>query len=141
MSVKFLFTPKGNLHSMIYFVADKPTKGNLSSTVPLVGTASYRTLLKWCGEIDLDVTRMRMYNQIDKPFEGLSGVSLNTAIKTNHIKVIALGNAAQKYLLKAGIEEFFVLPHPSGRNRKLNDKEYVKKTLQQCKDYIYKGAV
>lgn len=140
MSVKFLFAQNKNLHSMIYFVADKPTKGNLSSKVPLVGTSSYKTLLKWCGEMNLDVTRMRMYNQIDKPFDGMSGISLNTAIKTNHIKVIALGGAAKKYLLKAGIEEFFILPHPSGRNRLLNDKKFVKKTLEQCQDYIYKGV-
>lgn len=126
---------------MIYFVADKPTKENLSLTVPLVGTSSYRTLLKWCGDMDVDVSRVRMYNQSDKPFEGMSGISVNTAIEINHIKVIALGNAAKKYLLKVGIKEFFILPHPSGRNRKLNDKDFVKKTLEQCRDYIYKGEV
>src|SRR5665213_2208169 len=138
VSVSQLFRPKGNLHSMIYFIADKPGKGNLSESVPLVGTSSYKTLLRWCGEMDLDVTRMRMFNQSDKPFEGLSGVSLNLAITKGHIKVIALGGEAKKYLLKAGIEEFFVLPHPSGRNRLLNDEKFVKKTLEQCRDYIYK---
>lgn len=90
--------------------------------------------------MDIDVTRIRMYNQCDRPFDGLSGISLNTAIKKNHIKVIALGNEAKKYLLKASIEEFFVLPHPSGRNRLLNDKKFVEKTLAQCQNYIYKGV-
>ena len=91
--------------------------------------------------MDVDITRVRLYNQSDKPFDGLSGVSLNSAIEKNHIKVVALGNEAKKYLLKAGINEFFILPHPSGRNRKLNDAEFVKKTLDQCRDYIYKGVV
>lgn len=90
--------------------------------------------------MDVDVTRMRMYNQIDKPFEGLSGTSLNIAISKNHIKVVALGSAAKKYLLKAGINEFFVLPHPSGLNRKLNDKKFVEDTLEKCQEYIYAGV-
>lgn len=128
------------LHSLIYVVADKPAKNNLSCHVPLVGTKSYKTFLQWMADINVDVTRMRMYNQIDKPFEGLSGVSLNTAIKTGHIKVIALGAEAKKYLLKAGIDEFFILPHPSGRNRQLNDEKFVQKTLEQCRDYIYQGV-
>ena len=134
MSVSLLFRQKENLHSMVYFLADRPGKQNLSASVPLVGTQSYKTLLQWIGEMNVDIGRVRLYNQIDKPFEGLSGVSLNLAIKKNHIKVIALGGEAKKYLLKAGIEEFFCLPHPSLRNRKLNNQEYVKKTLQQCKD-------
>ena len=140
MSVSLLFRPKESLHSIIYFLADRPAKGNLSESVPLVGTSSYKTLLNWCADMDVDVTRMKMFNQSDKPFEGLSGVSLNLAIKKGHIKVIALGGEAKKYLLKAGIEEFFVLPHPSPKNRLLNDQKFVDKTLTQCKDYIYKGV-
>lgn len=140
MSVRQIFTQKQNLHSMLYFVADKPAASNLSVSVPLVGTSSYKTFLNWCADMDVDITRIRMYNQCDKPFEGLSGTSLNMAVQKNHIKVIALGEAAKKYLLKAGIEEFFVLPHPSGRNRLLNDKKFIKETLEQCRDYIYKGV-
>lgn len=140
MSVTQIFTQKQHLHSMLYVVADKPTTANLATNVPLVGTSSYKTFLNWCADMDVDITRIRLYNQIDKPFEGLSGAALNIAIKNNHIKVIALGEAAKKYLLKAGIQEFFVLPHPSGRNRLLNDKKFIKKTLDQCHNYIYKGV-
>jgi hypothetical protein len=89
--------------------------------------------------MNVDVSRIRLYNQIDKPFDGLSGASLNLAIKKKHIKVVALGVEAKKYLLAAGIEEFYCLPHPSSRNRLLNDEDFVKKTLSQCRDYIYQG--
>lgn len=140
MSVTQLFTPRQHLHSMLYFVADKPASSNISASIPLVGTSSYKTFLNWCADMNVDITRVRMYNQSDKPFEGLSGTTLNIAIDKKHIKVIALGEAAKKYLIKANINEFFVLPHPSGRNRLLNDKKFVKKTLEQCKDYIYKGV-
>lgn len=131
---------KQHLHSIIYFVADKPAKGNLSPKIPLVGTSSYKTLLNWCGDMDIDVTRIRMFNQSDNPFPQFGIKSLNIAIKENHIKVVVLGEVAKKYVLKAGVDEFFVLPHPSPANRKLNDHKFVKDTLKQCKNYIYKGV-
>lgn len=137
MSVTQLFTQKTQLHSMLYLVSDKPGKSNLSTSVPLVGTKSYKTLLNWLADMDVDISRVRMYNQIDHPFEGMSGLSLNNAIKAKHIKVVALGEAAKKYLLRANINEFFVLPHPSPKNRSLNDKKFVKQTLEQCRSYIY----
>lgn len=87
--------------------------------------------------MDLDVTRMRLYNRIDQPFDGISGVSLNLAIKKNHIKVIALGGEAKKYLLKAGIDEFFILPHPSSANKAKHKPDFLIPKLQQCRDYIY----
>jgi|TARA_A100001388_G_C28769974_1_gene503210 hypothetical protein len=49
-------------------------------------------------------------------------------------KVIALGNVASEALSKIGVEHF-KLPHPSGLNRKLNDKKYVNKVLKECYEY------
>jgi len=135
-----IFSKKDSLHALLYFVANAPGKSNLSSEVPLVGTGSYKTFLSWLAEMNVDITRVRLYNQIDNPFEGISGASLNAAIRNGHIKVIALGVNAQKYLLKTAIYEFYVLPHPSSRNRKLNDKEFVKKILGQCEAFIYRGS-
>lgn len=138
--MNLLLYKKQYLHSLVYFVADKPAKGNLSPKIPLVGTASYKTLLNWCGSMNIDVTRVRMFNQCDNPFPQYGIHSLNIAIQQNHIKVVALGGAAQKYLLKAGVNEFYVLPHPSPKNRKLNDAKFIKNTLNQCREYIYKGV-
>src|ERR1700722_9847802 len=115
--VKDVLFQHGHLHPLIYIVADKPAKDNVSPNVPLVGTASYKTLLTWLGSMDVDVSRVRFYNQSDNPFHGFSGVSLNQAVKTQHIKVIALGKVAMKYLMDVGIDSFFVLPHPSPANK------------------------
>lgn len=129
------------LHPLVYFIADKPTKENLSPKIPLVGTKSYRTLLGWCGEMNVDISRVRMFNQSDKPFNGIGNVpSLNQAIELGHIRVIALGYKAMDYLIKSGVDEFFVLPHPSGRNLQLNYKELVQSKLDHCRDYIYHGV-
>ncbi len=131
------------LHPLVYVIADKPAKDNVTPEVPLVGTASYKTLLGWLADMDVDITRVRMYNQSDDPFGNiLSKTSLNRAIELGQIRVVALGQKAATYLKKTGIRDYFLLFHPSGRNRLTNDKEYVSMVLDQCKLYIYnKGQI
>lgn len=135
--IKFLPNTSRHLHPMVYFVADKPSKENISSNVPLVGTKSYAVLLSWCAKMNLDVSRVRFYNQCDDPFQGLSGMSLQNAVKLGQIKVVALGKSAFNYLLKRDIDDFFMLPHPSPRNRKINDRRKLDEQLMNCRDYIY----
>lgn len=128
------------LHPLVYFIADQPGKDNISPDVPLVGTVSYRNLLGWIGIMNLDITRMRLYNQSDSPFDNLFTLTtLNKAVMLDQIKIIALGTKAKDYLLKIGIEEFFVLPHPSPKNRALNDKDMIREKLGACERYVYKG--
>lgn len=59
---------------------------------------------------------------------------LNT-ITSDYDRVIALGNFASDALHKIRVNHF-KLPHPSPRNRLLNDKDYENKILQQCKEYL-----
>lgn len=131
-----------HLHSLLYIVADQPSNKNLSPSVPLVGTSSYKNLLNWFANMDVDITRVRFYNQADGPFDNqLSLLTLNKAIELEQIKVIALGQRAAKYLDKAGVEEYYILPHPSPRNRQLNDPEFIKGKLAACQTYIYQGII
>ena len=55
-------------------------------------------------------------------------------ISKGYEKVIALGNVASEALTKINVDHF-KLPHPSGLNRKLNDKKYVTQLLKECKEY------
>ena len=50
-------------------------------------------------------------------------------------KVIALGEFASQALTKSMVPHF-KLPHPSGLNRKLNDKNLIDKELSYAYDYV-----
>lgn len=52
--------------------------------------------------------------------------------------VLSLGGFASRILQRLGARHFR-LPHPSGLNRQLNDSEYVRRILSECRDYITDG--
>lgn len=56
-------------------------------------------------------------------------------MRTPHNRIIALGNVASDALNKKNAVHF-KLPHPSGRNRQLNDKAYVQSQLEAAKKFI-----
>lgn len=128
---------EGPIHATVYFVADKPTKTNVRQDTPLVGTQSYKTFLCWLADMRIDISRVRLYNQSDSPFDGDSARFLNKGIEKGVIKVIALGKKAMEYLNDTGVSEYYALPHPSGLNRQLNNKKKLKQTLDACQVYIY----
>lgn len=49
--------------------------------------------------------------------------------------IVALGNEVSNTLKKMGVEHF-KLPHPSPRNRLLNDKDFETERLEACREYI-----
>ena len=57
-------------------------------------------------------------------------------VTSKYDKVIALGNVASDSLKKLDIIHF-KMPHPSGLNRQLNDKEFEKKKIKECYNYLY----
>lgn len=54
---------------------------------------------------------------------------------SDYDRVVALGNFASD-ALKRIKKDHFKLPHPSPRNRVMNDKKKVQEILQECKEYI-----
>lgn len=49
--------------------------------------------------------------------------------------ILTLGNVPHDILKSFGVSSF-KLPHPSPRNRVLNNKEYEQQILEKCKNYI-----
>ena len=113
---------------MIVFVGDEPSAKNIDPAIAFWGTQSYVTLMGWIGHMQI------FYNN----FELTNKDSLEYIVDHEEYKdciYISLGAKASKSLQKFEIEHF-ALPHPSGKNRKLNDKRFVSQCLMECREWI-----
>ena len=110
---------------MILFVGDKPSKC-ADPDVPFKGAACEKRLMEWLSYINPG------YYEIVNSVSKQDILLINLAIATNSI-IIALGNNAAKRLKSY---PHFKLPHPSGKNFQINDKEFISKRLTECKNYI-----
>lgn len=139
----------------IVFVGDKPSSKNLDSNVPFVGTQSYKVLLQWIWEMDIDISDVVLTN-VDDFYHKIN--HNNCSLTSDYF--IALGQVAGDFLENLEVRwiyrcgptiiptdqhtetttiykfPYFTLPHPSGRNRLLNDKEFVKNKLKECKEWL-----
>lgn len=113
---------------MILFVGDKPSKRMKQGAEPFVGAACERRLQQWIHQ--LDVGHYYIVNSVNP--EHILTINLWIVLGA---AIVALGNNASKAL---GQNAHFKLPHPSGRNRQINDKEFIEMRLLQCKEYITK---
>jgi len=112
----------------VVFVGESPSKLNKDPDVPFVGARCYPRLMDWISYLQPDEFVFRN-SHTQEELNNINSLSLAGW------KVVALGNLAHKRLLKLGIQHFH-MDHPSGLNRKLNDKNYIDKRLQQCYDWI-----
>lgn len=115
----------------LLLVGDKPSRKNTDPRIAFVGTPSYKTLQKWLQVMVTEKAVIRAVNRVDPGFTThLISASLDG------YKIIACGEEAARALVNHGVVNFFKLPHPSGRNRKLNNKKYVEEVLLKCKAWI-----
>lgn len=114
----------------VRIVGDRPTKDNINDDEPFVGTKSYKTLLEWIGILDISINRCVMNNAYTADGREV------TFYLADQDKILALGSNAAKRLDKMN-KKYFKLPHPSGLNRQLNDKDKLKKILDEARDFIY----
>lgn len=125
-------------HSPVLFVGDRPNpRKNLSMDVPFVGTPSYKTLLEWFYRMDVDVRYVITANAFTAQGDSDELLKGALAVISEHKgRVVALGEAARGALVELGVA-CFVLPHPSGLNRDLNDKKKLSEKLAKCRAFIY----
>lgn len=72
-------------------------------------------------------------------FESLEIMSVVMKQKTeNNIKIVLVGKQVENAFKEvfADAVSYHCIPHPSGRNRKLNSKSYVLQMLQELEAYI-----
>lgn len=124
---------------MVIFIGDKPSRKNLNPNIPFVGTQSYKKLLEWIWYLDVDINSVKVTNSDNWDRDSLLG-----SYMFGH-KIVILGNNAEKKILQKLSQltslnqpiDYFKLPHPSGLNRKLNDKKWLQKELNKCKKYLH----
>ncbi len=119
---------------MILFVGDKPSPMMKPDAEPFQGAACLPRLMEWVKEIG--VHPYYFINSSDP-----NCLNLVLMFDLLGAPVVALGNNASKALWnKKRYVPHFKMPHPSGRNRQLNDKTFVAKKLLECKKYITEKA-
>lgn len=114
----------------VILVGDKPSRLNTHPDVPFVGAKCYSRLLSWIEY--LKIKNYVIFNSHNSDWQQI--IVMYHFLYPND-KFIALGKNAQKRLTKLGVK-FFPMEHPSGLNRKLNDKKYIETKLKECSNYI-----
>jgi hypothetical protein len=95
-------------------------------------SGALRRLGRWADSLGIGTFSFTnaFYGSLDHPDLQFLGECVE-----GHDRVIALGNVASSCLHKLGIEHF-KMPHPSGRNRLLNDREYELAMIERCREYL-----
>lgn len=114
----------------ILFVGDKPSYQNWRQDVAFIGTQSYQILMKWVNT--MQTLDFRMINS--------NSAADISKILSHRGPIVALGNIASIRMTRLGVPHF-KLPHPSGRNRMLNDKEAIQNRLFECVSWLSKSEV
>lgn len=116
----------------ILFIGSNPSQKAASNEAFTADTASGRILRSWIEGIEGNIVFDNIVPQVTENNRPLhpnemaqAQASLSERIKEiKPDRIVALGKSAAKVLSKLKLD-FFEMPHPSGRNRKLNDKDYV----------------
>ena len=97
---------------------------------------SLEKLYHWMSELDVSIFSFcNTFEDCGKA--ELSKVDLKRlcTLTSGYDKIIALGGFVSDVLKKIEVDHF-KLPHPSPLNRLLNDKQFERKVLQECKVYL-----
>lgn len=117
----------------VLIVGDRPSSLNYDPKVPFKGAKCEKRLDDWLSYIGS--MNCKIINQIDFEHDEIIDLLEMYSRMYSKVKVIALGNNASKALKTI---EHFKLPHPSGLNRKLNDKKFEKEQLKLCRKWLTK---
>jgi uracil-DNA glycosylase len=115
---------------MILFIGDKPSSKMRPNARPFEGAACEKRLMEWIRFLGIESDGYVLLNQSDWP----NTLGWLTVALVRKYPVIALGNTASRYI--SARNPHFKLPHPSGRNRQINDKVFINSKLEECKKYI-----
>lgn len=124
---------------MILIIGDKPSPKMKPNAKAFEGSVCAARLYRWITKIidDPYENPPQVVNSVDNRFS--AHVMLARVFK---VPVVVLGNNAEtalkKFLEANDITDlnWFKLPHPSYKNRKLNDRVYEARVLRDCRKWI-----
>ena len=109
---------------------------NPSSADPSKVSSTIKRLHRWMDNVGVSyfsfvncISRSGAYTLKDVEYEFLKESVLG------YNRVVALGGFPSRALSKLEVEHF-VMPHPSRLNRKLNDAEYERYMIEECRKYV-----
>lgn len=128
----------------VLFVGSNPSNSSLTDAAFHGSTKSSKILTEWCssveGAIFIHVNVLNKKTHKNRPLTKREILDSISSLKQNiegirPDKIVALGKTASVALTLLHVN-FFEMPHPSGRNRLLNDKQYIDNKLAQFKEYL-----
>ena len=127
---------------VLLFVGSNPSNASFCDIAFHASTKSSKILTSWCKDLQGIKIHLNVLNQKTENNRPLkkSEIKLNLdrlaldikATKATHI--IALGKTAATALSMLGVA-YYEMPHPSGRNRLLNDPEYVAQKVKGLREF------
>lgn len=124
---------------MIIFIGQNPANCMKVNDEAFANTKSGEVLAEWIKVLNTDEQIIKCFNAakikgtpLEKDYDLELAMILGPQVEANFV---ALGNYASKFLTKNNIEHY-KLPHPSKRNRKFNDPDFIKQELVKCKEWL-----
>lgn len=126
----------------IVFVGSNPSRASIDETAFHKSTRSSEILYQWIRTIEgtkefLNVSSIKTQNNRPLKLSEIKSSLPELARRLQEIRadhIVALGKTATKALTLLG-ERFFEMPHPSGMNRKLNDKVYMQQKIKELVEH------
>ena len=126
----------------ILFLGSNPSISSLTDEAFHISTRSSQLITEWVRGIQGNLIYVNVSTQKTKNNRPLSTSEIHSNLETLSQrvtdlapnKIVALGKTAAKALTLLHLE-FYEMPHPSGCNRKLNDKKYVAEKIKGLLEY------
>lgn len=97
-----------------------------------------RNLYNWLDRLNISFVSFTNLYEGYTATPGSEKTEYIARISQEYDKVICLGATVSTALRGMDIDHFR-MPHPSGRNRLLNDQRFVDQQISACKNYLYGG--
>lgn len=131
------------MQTKVLIVGCNPSQKSPDNTPFHSSTRSRKVIDGWFSEIDADVCFMNIYNGKThenrppslKSIKNPSGDVILQLMSFKNHKIVTVGKVAESVLNQLGLS-FLAMPHPSGRNRLLNDPKYVEGKIKTLRDYL-----